>query len=59
MVLQEAAYICQGSAASVMGMASEEQNDLWEAVTKVCACQPLSVFKQNEQSMAITQAVGA
>jgi hypothetical protein len=33
--LQEAAYICQGSAGSVMGMASEAQDDLWKSVTEV------------------------
>ncbi|CAL8471512.1 g11054 [Coccomyxa elongata] len=31
--LKEAAYICQGSARSVMDMALQAQNDLWSAVT--------------------------
>lgn len=33
--VQEAAYICQGSARGVMDMALEAQNDLWSAVTAV------------------------
>ena len=32
---QEAAYICVGSAAAVMGMTSQAQDDLWAALTKV------------------------
>jgi len=35
MLLQEAAYICQGSARGVMDMALQAQNDLWDAVTAV------------------------
>ena len=31
---QEAAFICQGSAAAVMGMTAQAQDDLWAAVTK-------------------------
>ncbi len=32
MVLQEAAFICAGSSAAVMGMASGVQDDLWRSV---------------------------
>lgn len=35
MCSQEAAYICQGSAGNVMGMASEAQDDMWRAVIQV------------------------
>lgn len=41
--LKEAAYICQGSARSVMDMALQAQNDLWSAVTAGDAEQYASV----------------